>query len=86
VARPNILFPLIPALLLVAAGALALRFMRSRGMERQQLKWLAYAAGLNLVVGLLPAAVPGIQPTRRAPMAPSAAVPGRRVAATGGCP
>ena len=51
---PSILFPLIPALLLVTAGALGLRFVRSRGMERQQLKWLAYAAGLNLAVALLP--------------------------------
>ena len=51
---PSVLFPLIPVLLIVSASALVLRFVRSRGVERQQLKWLAYAAGLNLVVGLVP--------------------------------
>ena len=34
------------ALILVAVGSLVARFRRSRGQERQQLKWLAYAAGL----------------------------------------
>ena len=52
---PNILFPLILLLVLISASALVLRFVRSRGVERQQLKWLAYAAGLNLMVALLPA-------------------------------
>ena len=34
------------ALILVAVGSLVLRFRRSRGQERQQLKWLVYAASL----------------------------------------
>jgi hypothetical protein len=34
------------AVILVAVGSLVLRFRRSQGQERQQLKWLAYAAGL----------------------------------------
>jgi hypothetical protein len=32
-----------------AAGSLILRWRRARGVERQQLKWLAYAAGLMVV-------------------------------------
>ena len=41
-------FPLFLATLPAAAVALALRFRRARGQERQQLKWFAYA-GLILV-------------------------------------
>jgi hypothetical protein len=37
--------------LLVGAGSLVERFRRARGVERQQLRWLAYAAAL--VAGLL---------------------------------
>jgi MFS family permease len=37
--------------LLVGAGSLVGRFRRARGVERQQLRWLAYAAGL--AAGLL---------------------------------
>jgi hypothetical protein len=48
--------------LLVGAGSLVVRFRRARGTERQQLRWLAYAAALAaglllvaLVAGFLPA-------------------------------
>ena len=44
-------FLVIPALAVVALLALALRFRRAQGLERQQLKWFAYGAFL-LVVGL----------------------------------
>jgi hypothetical protein len=37
--------------LLVGAGSLVMRFRRTRGVERQQLRWLAYAAAL--AAGLL---------------------------------
>jgi hypothetical protein len=37
--------------LLVGAGSLVVRFRRARGVERQQLRWLAYAAAL--AAGLL---------------------------------
>jgi hypothetical protein len=37
--------------LLVGAGSLVMRFRRARGVERQQLRWLAYAAAL--AAGLL---------------------------------
>ncbi len=48
----------LPALLLVvlaAPAAVLARFLRSRGEERQQLKWLAYAAGLWVGVAALDA-------------------------------
>jgi hypothetical protein len=48
---------IITALYLAGAGSLLLRLRRSRGIRRQQLKWVAYAAtllvGLLLAVGLL---------------------------------
>jgi signal transduction histidine kinase len=43
----------LPVIALVSFGALVLRFIRSRGEERQQLKWLAYAGGV-LVVSVTP--------------------------------
>ena len=46
--------PLIFALILAAAAALVVRFRRSHGVERQQVKWIAFAAALMaafLVVG-----------------------------------
>jgi hypothetical protein len=32
--------------MVVAAGSLVVRFLRARGVERQQLRWVALAAGL----------------------------------------
>jgi hypothetical protein len=43
---------LLPLLLVAAAVSLMLRFRTARGVERQQLKWLAYAAVLLLAVGV----------------------------------
>jgi hypothetical protein len=45
-----VLFPLLPICVVCCAMALVLRFRRSRGVERLQLKWLASAAAL--VAGL----------------------------------
>ena len=45
---------LAPPLLLIAPLALAVRFRRSQSVERQQLKWLMYAAGITfglMVIG-----------------------------------
>jgi len=49
-------FLVIFLLLILAVVALLLRLRRSRGEERQQLKWFAYAAGVS--VGLLILAIP----------------------------
>jgi signal transduction histidine kinase len=43
----------LPVIALVSFSALVIRFIRSRGEERQQLKWLAYAGGV-LVVSVTP--------------------------------
>jgi hypothetical protein len=44
---------------LVAAGSLVVRFRRARGVERQQLRWLALAAALTaMVVSVLVALIP----------------------------
>jgi hypothetical protein len=45
-------FVVIVAGVFAAAGSLVVRWRRARGVERQQLKWLAYAAGLLVVVQL----------------------------------
>jgi hypothetical protein len=44
------------ATLVVAAGSLVVRFRRARGTERQQLRWLAYAAALAAAALLVAAA------------------------------
>jgi hypothetical protein len=41
----------------VGAGSLVVRFRHARGVERQQLRWLALAAGLTVVAGLALAAL-----------------------------
>jgi hypothetical protein len=38
---------------LVAAGSLGVRFRRARGVERQQLRWVAFAAGLVALLSLV---------------------------------
>jgi hypothetical protein len=43
--------------LLVSAGSLVVRFRRARGLERQQLRWLALAATLSAVALLVAVAV-----------------------------
>jgi signal transduction histidine kinase len=48
------LFSLLPILLLVSAGSLIARYRHAGGDERQQLKWLTYAAALTAVVWALP--------------------------------
>ena len=49
----NVVTSLLTALaVLVAAGSLVVRFRRARGVERQQLRWLALAAALTTVLVL----------------------------------
>ena len=49
----QVAFVVIAAALFAAAGSLLVRWRRARGVERQQLKWLAYAAAMLVVVTLL---------------------------------
>jgi hypothetical protein len=41
-----------------ALASLVVRFTRARGLERQQLKWFVYAAGLGVAVLVLPTPLP----------------------------
>ena len=47
----NVLFILLAALILAAAASVVVRYRRSRGDERQQLKWFTFAA---IVTALIP--------------------------------
>jgi hypothetical protein len=48
-----VLYTMSPALFLAAAFSLFVRLRRAVGVERQQLKWLAYAAGGLVIVSIL---------------------------------
>ena len=50
-------FPLVLALSVVSMAALIVRFRRSTGVERQQIKWFAYGSMIGIPLGL-PAEVP----------------------------
>ena len=49
----GVLYPAFPLLLLANGAAMIVRFRRSRGDERQQLKWFAYAVAVMVVVFVL---------------------------------
>ncbi len=49
----ELLYFTIPLLLVVGAAAVIVRFRHSRGEERQQLKWFAYAVGVMVVLFVL---------------------------------
>jgi hypothetical protein len=49
----QVAFVVIAAALFAAAGSLIARWRRARGVERQQLKWLAYAAAMLVIVTLV---------------------------------
>jgi hypothetical protein len=48
-----VVLPLLPLSMLASALSLVLRFRRSRGEERQQIKWIAFAASIVVVVYLI---------------------------------
>ncbi len=56
-----------------ALASLVVRFTRSRGLERQQLKWFVYAAGLGVAVLVLPIPLPGFLVWTLAPVGLSTA-------------
>jgi hypothetical protein len=56
-----------------ALASLVVRFVRARGLERQQLKWFVYAAGLGFAVLVLPTPIPGYLEWTLAPVSLSAA-------------
>ena len=60
---------LLPVCILAAAASLVLRFLRSGGEEREQIKWLAFAASV-LGLGLSSFLIPGIMPEATAGAAP----------------
>lgn len=48
---------------LACAMSMVVRFRRSRGIEREQVKWLAYAASLIAVLGVIEIVVEGTNPS-----------------------
>jgi 4-amino-4-deoxy-L-arabinose transferase-like glycosyltransferase len=46
----NLAFPFMALCGLACLGALAVRFRRARGIERQQLKWFLFAAAITVVI------------------------------------
>jgi hypothetical protein len=56
-----------------ALASLVVRFARARGLERQQLKWFVYAAGLGVAVLVLPTPIPDFQEWTLAPVGLSVA-------------
>jgi len=53
VAYAAVVVPLLPACILASAMSLVLRYRRSGGDERQQVKWIAFAASLMGLVALI---------------------------------
>ncbi len=52
-------FVLATVALLLSAGSMIVRFRRSRGMERQQIKWIVYAGGAMISAFIAGEVVPG---------------------------
>jgi signal transduction histidine kinase len=62
----NVSIPLITAGLVGSVLALGVRFWRSRGVEREQLKWLLYAVGVTIAGALLAGVAPALLPLSEA--------------------
>jgi len=58
-----VLFTMAPLLSVAAALAVLLRLHRAIGVERQQIKWFAYAAAANIIGGICAYIIPGVVDT-----------------------
>jgi hypothetical protein len=61
----NVGFPLLALCILASVASLVLRYRRSRGEEREQIKWIAFAAavvGLLFLIGILISLIYGSTP------------------------
>jgi hypothetical protein len=59
-----VVIALLPLCILASAVSLVLRYRRSRGEERQQIKWMAFAAslvGLVFLGGIVTSFIPGLE-------------------------
>ena len=58
-----VVLPLLPLCMLASAASLVLRFRGSRGEERQQIKWIAFAASVVVIVYLAAMVASFIRPS-----------------------
>jgi hypothetical protein len=63
----SVAFPLLGLAILASLTPLVVRFLRSRGLERQQFKWVFYGLGLSLPLGALGFVLPGVSTGQASP-------------------
>jgi hypothetical protein len=60
-------FPLLGLAILVSLTPLVVRFVRSRGAERQQFKWVFYGLAVSLPLGAMGFVLPGVSTGQASP-------------------